>query len=126
MTKNNLISAKSILSKLDKRNDIERIRTTLYAVFISIILSENIFKRNIDIKDFLYSINLEYKDYVYSSRTLLVGRIIRSIETAKPEELYLYLDSCKVLLFPNLNKDVNIPERDSGTVDDLLEQFRRR
>ncbi|WP_121615191.1 hypothetical protein [Virgibacillus halodenitrificans] len=119
-------SAKSIVSKLDKRSDIEYIRVSLYSVLVTILLSKEIFNKNDDIKDFLQAMNIHYKGYVYKSRTLIVARVIRDIKSADDEKLHLYLTACKKILFPNLNNKINVPKKDKTSVDELIRHFKRK
>ena len=119
-------SAKSIIAKIDKRSDNEKIRSSLYSVFVSILLSKEIFTKNDDIKEFLNAIDINFKDYVYKSRTLILARVLRNIEKSEAEDLYLYLETCKKLLFPNVDEKINAPKKESGSLDDLLSQFKRR
>lgn len=122
---NNIRSIKSIISRIDKRNDIEQIRVSLYSILTTIILSKQIFKRNEDIKLLLEELNLEYKDYVYKNRTLIVAKVIRHVQKADSGELHLYIDVCKNLLFPDLNKKIDAPTKGNNSIDELLRQFKR-
>lgn len=125
MEKNDLRYVKSLISKVDKRSDSDQIRSSLYSIITVILLSQETFKKNIDIIPFVKSLNLDYKDYVFKSRTLIVARVIRSIENASHEELLDYVRVCRILMFPDLNKKINAPNRKTGSVDDLLNQFKR-
>lgn len=125
MEKSNIRLAKSSLSKLDKRSDIEQVRKSLYSIFIIILLSTEIFKKNEDIKIFIDETGLDFRDYVFKNRTLLISRVIRKIEKADDENLFHYLDVCKKLLFPNLNSKIDIQNKNSNSIDELLRQFKR-
>ncbi|MCZ2259963.1 hypothetical protein [Sporosarcina sp. G11-34] len=66
------------------RNELKNTKPPKYkmiGIVSEIILSEELFKKNIEIKSFLSEVfNIEFNEYVYSSRTLIVSRTIRLIE----------------------------------------------
>lgn len=68
-------------------NKLSSNESTIYfsGMLYSIILNKNIFKKNSDLRDFIYYFFLQpfhmeqYKDYLYKSRTLLGSRVSRHI-----------------------------------------------
>lgn len=122
---NDLRYVKSLISKIDKRSGTDQIRLSLYSIITVILLSKEVFKKNIDIVPFIDSLNLNYKEYIFKSRTLLVARVIRYIEKAEHEDLLLFIEVCKQLMFPDLDKKISVPNKKAGNIDDLLNQFKR-
>lgn len=88
----------SELNNLDMRTDDDRVRFKIYAIYIEILLSHDLFKHNVDIKPFCKKLNLSFKDYVFRSRTLLVSRFIRLIEKADTKSLILYKNAADSLI----------------------------
>lgn len=125
MESNELRYVKSLVSKIDNRSGVEKIRTSLYSILTVILLSNGVFKRNIDIKPFINALNLDYKEYVFKSRTLILARVIRDIENSGHEKLLFYVSVCKQVLFPSLDKKIDAPNRTVGSINDLLNQFKR-
>ena len=85
-----ILLIRSELNNLDTRTDIDRVKFKLYGIYVDLLLSRKIFAHNEDIKPFCEQNDLKFKDYVYRSRTLLVSRVIRSIEKADMQTLILY------------------------------------
>lgn len=54
--------------------DDEGIKIELYSIFISMILSKEEFKNNIEIKELFKELNIEVRPYIFKSRTALVGK----------------------------------------------------
>lgn len=72
------------ISSIKKSDSEERIKLELYGVVISFLLSTDIFTKNNKIKDFLissHSIFEEIRPYAYDSRTILIGRVLRIVES---------------------------------------------
>ncbi len=119
-----LLIAKNELSAITRRTNTESIRYKLYAITTTILLSKTIFKRNSDIELYLSSADLHFKEYVYKSRTLIVSRVIRFIESSTPESLFKLLDSTKEIVFSDENIS-NKPKKSNDSIDELLNQFGR-
>lgn len=120
-----LIIAKNEISSIDKRTNIENVRFSLYSIIVTILLSKSIFKRNSDIENYLISANLHYKEYVFKSRTIVVSRVTRFIQTADHIELFNLVDSTKEVLF-TFDKIIDKPTKKDESIDDLLKQFGRK
>lgn len=68
-------------------NDLEE-RAILIGVVAELILSKKLHNKNEDLKDFINTnFRIELGDYLYKSRTLLLSRIIRLIESSDKEFL---------------------------------------
>lgn len=82
---------------IDNRSRDEDIRLDLYATLIPYILSVDIFKNNIDIKDFIESLSLqnELREYVYKSRTLIAARMSREIQKGDRNQLLHFVKALK-------------------------------
>lgn len=74
------------------RNELKNKNVPKYKVIgivSEILLSKQVFPRNIDIKVFLKDIfELELKEYLFRSRTLLIARVTREIIAIEKESLY--------------------------------------
>ena len=75
------------------RNELKNTKPPKYkliGIVSEIILSEELFKQNIDTKSFLKEVfNKEFNEYVYASRTSIVSRTIRLIEDCDDDKIYL-------------------------------------
>lgn len=74
------------------RNELKNKNVPKYKVIgivSELLLSKQVFPRNIDIKVFLKDIfELELKEYLFRSRTLLIARVTREIIAIEKENLY--------------------------------------
>lgn len=78
----NLISYRNEL----KNNFVSRYK--LLGIVVELILSKEIFKKNIDLKKFLKDVlEIELKDYVLKSRTLIAAHCCRFLEKKEEKEL---------------------------------------
>ncbi|WP_440114831.1 hypothetical protein [Paenibacillus sp. QZ-Y1] len=86
------------------KNELKNSKPARYKVIgivSTMLLSKELFKKNEEINDFLkYVFKIEYKEYVMASRTLIVARTVRLIETLDDKDyinskkiLYKYIDS---------------------------------
>ncbi|WP_395390612.1 MULTISPECIES: hypothetical protein [Levilactobacillus] len=80
---------------LDKRTDKERVRYSLYSIYINILLSKSLFQKNDDIKKLSSELNFSLKDYVYRSRTLIIARYVKKIEELDSSAIDRFLDVAK-------------------------------
>jgi hypothetical protein len=68
-------------------------RAILIGIVAEIILSKKLFRKNEELKDFISAkFNLDLLEYIYKSRTLLLARVIRLLESAGKEQLQDYID----------------------------------
>lgn len=68
-------------------DDVESVKSDLYGVFSSLILSKKIAPRNPDLEKIMNAFNFEFKEYVYKSRTTVLSRVIRIIEKMDEDSL---------------------------------------
>lgn len=107
---NNLLSH---LTKIDFSNatdfsekDLEN-RAILIGVVAEIILSKKLHNKNEKLREFIYqNFKIELGDYLYKSRTLLLSRIIRLIESSDKNMLNNYSNSISLFL-TNMSNDSN-------------------
>lgn len=92
---------KSNLSLLDKRSNIEQKRIVLFSAYTYLLLSKEIYKKNSEIRELIEALNIEFKEYVFRSRTMVVARFIRILESASEAEINLYLKTIMEILFGN-------------------------
>lgn len=119
-----LILLQNDLQQLDTRTNPERIRYKLYPIYTNLLLNKNFFKSNNDIKDLCNYLSLTFKDYVYRSRTLLVARIIRSIERADQKDLLTYVEVAQKYIYAYNDKaEKNI--KNSNTKSNFIDKFGR-
>lgn len=81
---------KLLIQKIKKLKFIsleDNLKYELYSIFTSMILSKEIFKRNIEIKKFLREMNLDIKDYIVRSRTNILSKTLKYINTRDMNEL---------------------------------------
>lgn len=112
---------KKVISRTNTKNS-EELRLNLYSLYSDYLLSKEVFKNNKDLKPFLEQNNIYFKEYVYASRTTIISRVIRKIEKGGIEELNLYFNSIKNVLFDELS----LPKekvKHNDDLDDILNQF---
>ncbi|MGY0213418.1 hypothetical protein [Bacillus cereus] len=76
-------------------------RYKVIGIVSKMLLSKELFMKNAEINEFLkYVFHIEYKEYVMDSRTLIVARTVRLIESFSDNDylnckkrLYKYIDS---------------------------------
>ena len=62
-------------------------KNELYSIIIPALFSKKFFKSGSEIKDFLRkTVNITYDNYVFKSRTLIVSKIIKTINDMSLEE----------------------------------------
>lgn len=123
-----IIFIKNLLITLDGKTNEEKLRINLYSIMTTVLLSKNIFKKNTDISLFMIKLNIEFKEYVYRSRTSLIARMIREIESADKNKLLVLTNELKTLLFstPDEQNRLKKNNSNSNSADDILRQFGRQ
>lgn len=72
-----------------KNKDIPRF--SMMGIVSELILSKEVFHKNSDIEVFLKDIfNVEFRNYVIKSRTLIVSRVIRTIDKSTVDDYSTY------------------------------------
>lgn len=127
----NELLAKKKLSNINKKSNIELLRTELFSIATIILLSKHYFPKNENIKPLLEKLNLSFsqKDYILKNRALILGKVLREIKEADKDKLFNIFDSFKYLVFYHEKvKDENIkkskPSKENY-IDDLLNSFTR-
>ncbi|MCS0823175.1 hypothetical protein NX029_04280 [Cytobacillus firmus] len=117
-----LVNTKSI-------RDEHTYRAHTYGILMTLLLSKEIFKNNNDIQSFLVDNKISFKPYVFHSRTQIVGRICRIIESYNINQLRQINNSINQLAFNNDNKhktkSSKKTNKDENYFDSLLNQFER-
>lgn len=72
-------------------------------------MSKEVFKTNIELKEFMEKIGVECKPYLLKSRTVMVARAVRIVEKAEKQQLLNYID----FISEKLNK---IPEEEKTQI----------
>ena len=108
------IATIKIISKedIDNKNEIRKL--IIAGIINNLILSKKLFKRNMEIGDFLKKqFEIEPRKYMLSSRTLLCGKVTKTINEISDEERLetmlnnLYNVLIKILKFDDINaKDI--------------------
>ena len=126
------IYIKNLLVVLNKKSNEDKLRINLYTIMITAILSQKVFEKNSDIPKFILKLDIHYKDYVYRSRTLIVARMIREIESSDKNKLLFFVSELKKLLFESNNDNNNVKKSslqkksaNNNSADDILSQFGR-
>ncbi|WP_052098196.1 hypothetical protein [Paenibacillus stellifer] len=83
---------------LRKIKNPELIRFELFSILTSLLLSKNVFKNNSEIVSFLSSLNIEFKEYVFKSRTLILARVLRTVENLDESMLEMYMNILENML----------------------------
>lgn len=74
-------------------------KSFLYKNLVPLILSKRVFKNSNELKEFIKSvINLELHDYVYKSRTILIGKIVRYINSLGLDDIINLSQSVEMFL----------------------------
>ena len=89
----------------------DRLRCQLYGYFSFLILSKKFASTNSDLIIVMESFGLAFRPYVYKSRTLLLSRVVRTIEKKDKNELSASLDDI-VNYLNDFNKNVEKPIED--------------
>lgn len=119
-----LVNTKSI-------RDEHTYRAHTYGIIMTLLLSKEIFKNNKDIQSFLEENNISFKPYVFHSRTQVVGRICRIIESFDIDKLKQINNSINKIAFSsNETQSKKDPsnkklKNDENYFDSLLDQFER-
>ncbi|UNP84852.1 hypothetical protein [Bacillus mycoides] len=120
-----LVNSKSI-------RDEQSYRAHTYGILMTLLLSTEVFKNNKDIQPFLEENKISFKPYVFDSRTQIVGKICRIIESLNIDQLKQINTSINQIAFNSndeQNKGVRIGKKtknDKNYFDSLLEQFERK
>lgn len=136
---NDLEKLRNLLHSLRNVKNDEIYRSEAYSIYVIFFLSTEIFKNNIDVKDFLeknpefflfiQKYKMELKDYLFNSRTVLVGRFIRIVQKADVADLKSIMKVIQNIAFfeANNTKLVNNKRKanDENYYDSLLNQFKR-
>lgn len=93
---------KNNISSLDKRSNVEQKRVALFSAYTYILLSKEVYEKNSEIKELIIKLNLDFKDYIFRSRTMIVARFIRILESASENEIDIYLDTIMNILFNSI------------------------
>lgn len=105
-------------------------RAVLIGVVAEIVLSKKLHTKNETLKEFIDSnFAIEYGEYLYKSRTLLLSRLIRLIESSNKETLQSYIDNINAFLTgkneqenkqtPNQGKNSKGKSKRKSTMDSI-------
>ncbi|MCC2530794.1 hypothetical protein LKL13_04525 [Bacillus velezensis] len=136
---NDLEKLRTLLHSLKSIKNDDIYRSETYSIYVIFFLSTEIFKNNIDVKDFLEEnpefhlfikkYKMELKDYLFNSRTVLVGRFIRIIQKAEIADLKSIMKVIQNIAFFEVSnsKLVNntVKTNEGNYYDSLLKQFKR-
>lgn len=110
--------------------DEQTYRAHTYGILMTLLLSKEVFKNNSDINLFLEQNKISFKPYVFQSRTQIIGRICRIIETTEIEKLKQINETVFQIAFKDDatkrgNSKVKKDENNENYFDSLLDQFKR-
>ncbi|AXN39627.1 hypothetical protein [Peribacillus butanolivorans] len=81
-------------------------RAVFMGVVAELLLSKELFKRNEELKSFIKVVfNINPLEYLFRSRTLLLSRIIRIIESAEKDELKKYIENVYIYIEKTTDKE---------------------
>lgn len=78
------------IKKLGGLKDINILRYELYSIFTTLLFSKDLFRDNKQIKLFLEVYEIQFKDYVMKSRTLIVAKVLKKIDTSSDQQILFY------------------------------------
>lgn len=109
------------INLLDTRKNTEQLKMEFYSVIIGVILSKDLFGKNHDLKVLLemFKVSLPLRDYLYDSRTTLIARVIREIESSERETLIYNVNLIREFVFDRDNEET------SNDVVDLINKYSR-
>ncbi|GCD87481.1 hypothetical protein KB1253_26390 [Lactiplantibacillus plantarum] len=95
------------LKEIDTRTNPATIQYKLYSAYVNLLLSHKYFQTNADIKELTNKLDFELKDYVFKSRTLLIARFMKKIQTLDSEQILLFLSVAKEIVQENGNGKIS-------------------
>ena len=103
--------------------DEDLIKMESYSVLVSFILSKEVFKLNTDLYDFMRDLGIACKPYLLKSRTALLGRAVRVLQSASTEEIMCILEKIKVKIneIGEVNQDE--PQVDKKRKDNYMKKM---
>ncbi|MNO38127.1 hypothetical protein D3C76_282220 [compost metagenome] len=109
---------------LEVRKDSNQTKMDFYAVLIPTLLSREIFKNNREIKELIDKLKTKtsIKDYLYDSRTALIARIIREIQSNADEDLVINIKVFKEITLNLLEQKELIH---TNEVTNIINRFSR-
>ncbi|WP_226646158.1 hypothetical protein [Mesobacillus subterraneus] len=135
---NDLEKLRNLIQPLKNIKNDDIYRSEAYSIYVVFFLSTDIFKNNIDVKDFMEKntefsffikkYKMELKDYLFNSRTLLIGRFIRIIQKADIGDLKTIMKVIHNIAFfeaKNNNMNNKLKPNEENYYDSLLNQFKR-
>ena len=105
------------IQKLSLDKDQQILKMDLYSTMIPFLLSKERFIKNIDIRDFTDRLNLnkEMKDYLFASRTQIVARMVREIDSFDDSQMHENVNFFKKYVLDHKeNSDVEKNNRNSS------------
>lgn len=126
------------LNRLIHTENSSETRYKLFGIFGYIIQSRDLFPKNIDIKPFVNSLPLEIpvKDYLLSSRPQVIARMIKEINNAADDILYIYVTEARNFLDESTHEDISETVKskqsvnrkkssETNYIDNLLNKYSR-
>ncbi|WP_113928804.1 hypothetical protein [Bacillus sp. P14.5] len=104
-------------------------RAHMYGILMTLLLSKEIYKNNNEIQSFLENNNISFKPYVFLSRTQIVGRVCRLVESFTLDQLKQVNISINKIAFDDnysSNQGTKKAKKDGNYFDSLLDQFERK
>ncbi|WP_239727195.1 MULTISPECIES: hypothetical protein [unclassified Mammaliicoccus] len=81
----------------------------LPGIIAEIVFNKEVFKKNIELKEFTKIFDNEYADYLYKARPLLFARLIKEfMEISEEKELLIYVNKIEKYLNLNIEKPENV------------------
>jgi hypothetical protein len=114
------------LKRNDRLTDEFELKSNTFSIFISILLSKEIFPRNNDIRFFIeqFSFAGQFKEYLFASRTQLIARLIRIIDSSEPDQLKHYNQT--LMRYYEVEEKKKIIEKyDKKEVDEIINTLNR-
>ncbi|WP_437272719.1 hypothetical protein ACSSAF_06765 [Staphylococcus succinus] len=89
----------NLITKINGNYKPQDIKIILPGIIAEIVFNREVFKKNIELKDFTQIFNKEYADYLYNARPLLYSRLIKEyMEIPNEKDLIIYVNKIKEYL----------------------------
>lgn len=98
----------NLKKKISNNYKPQDVKIILPGIIAEIVFNKEVFKKNIELKEFTKIFDNEYADYLYKARPLLFARLIKEfMEISEEKELLIYVNKIEKYLNLNIEKPEN-------------------
>ncbi|HAL08898.1 MAG TPA: hypothetical protein DCO67_02900 [Staphylococcus sp.] len=99
----------NLKKKISNNYKPQDVKIILPGIIAEIVFNKEVFKKNIELKEFTKIFDNEYADYLYKARPLLFARLIKEfMEISEEKELLIYVNKIEKYLNLNIEKPENV------------------